>query len=190
MGNLVSKRTNPCWPLFLTAVIFIFCWALTPVLAEPAVKSAVGTSRPLLSSLDPASIIPGGTLKAHEGRPSIFGRPAHTIAFHVGKSYDELIARLREERGLQRVSSFRTLKEAELFVAMALQKKEIDIERFLNNSKQKRLVLNVPLNIDTGQIVERKTKHPRAGRGVRLVLDKGASSKELRYIIVTSFPTF
>lgn len=139
-----------------------------------------------------ASAIPGGSLAAHEGIPSLFGAPTHLLEKHVGKSLPEMLERLTQQRSRQ-ISSFRNLQEAEQFVAMALRKESASIQQFAasplsNIPKNNRLILDVALGRKTGDFVRQGSLQLQPAHGVRLILDKIPNAAKLPFVIFTGFP--
>ncbi len=71
----------------------------------------------------PLQALPGGSLKAHEGR-------GHTLERHVGRSDEQLRERLRAEQ-LREVSTFADLGTAERAVARALFERRREVNEWL-----------------------------------------------------------
>ncbi len=139
-------------------------------------------------------LVPGGGLQAHEGVMSVFNQPAHTIQRHVGQSLTDLQQRLASNTRLRQVSTFNDRSQAESILSKVINLKQTEINQFMAQpvsivARDNRLVLNVPLNENTGSILVRGNTNFVDGSGVRLIIDKVQNQAGLPYAIVTGFPT-
>lgn len=87
-----------------------------------------------------------GWLRAHDSPPG------HTMRDHVGKTTEELRARLVEE-GRQRASSFDDLAAAESLIDDLLTRRADDIQSWIQSGSNKKLVLDMAMGRPTGTTV-------------------------------------
>lgn len=130
---------------------------------------------------DTAGQVPGGGLEAHEEAGS------HLIAKHVGKTAEELIARLKREN-ISASSSFLDLPHAEHFVASLIAQNQERIDAWVDGKGGNRLVLDGRFDATTGISVERGSDHAEDVHSVKLVLER-SDKLGIGYRIVTGYPT-
>ena len=92
----------------------------------------------------------------------------HLIEKHVGRSYDDLVARLENEPGRDAVSTFATTDEAAAAVRTTLQQNQSAIESWMTNGTKNILVLTAPF--DGGEVLVRGTNETVAGADTVVVL--------------------
>ena len=92
----------------------------------------------------------------------------HLIEKHVGRSYDDLVARLENEPGRDAVSTFATTDEAAAAVRTTLQQNQSSIESWMTNGTKNTLVLTAPF--DGGEVLVRGTNETVAGADTVVVL--------------------
>ena len=95
------------------------------------------------------------------------GAGGHTLERHVGKTPDELIARLERRPGLNETSSFRTVEEAEKFISAVVRDNRLQIEMW---------VKHVPPNLPA-----RTTIYRAFSRSTGIVIRRGSSTAILAY---------
>lgn len=152
---------------------------VTVDLAVPFIfASAAGAAR--LASVYSGRI----SLMEHEG-----GALGHTIARHVGKTPEQLIARLSEPRAPRAVSSFKNLKQAERVISDVLSLKSRQIEYALKYSNARTtLVYEHKFNFSIGIYIERGASEVKKAYGVRIVI-RPTTYNGKQYYLVTAFPT-
>lgn len=129
---------------------------------------------------DPVEV-PGGGLEAHEQAGS------HLIERHVGKNEAQLLERLRSEN-ISASSSFRTLPDAERYVAGTIVQNQEAIDAWLDGDGGNRLVLDGRFDSSTGISVARGDEHAEDVYSVKLVLER-SDKLGIGYRIVTGYPT-
>jgi hypothetical protein len=130
-----------------------------------------------------------GYLRAHEDPPGIKGG-GHTIDRHVGKTRQELQARLDapDQQHLKRASTFQSLEEAESAISKVISANRKEIANWLNNTKGERrleVTLDNPFgDRQVGKILDRGAEKLRSGTTVilRLLREPGNGFK-----IITAF---
>ena len=123
-------------------------------------------------------------LKEHEG-----GRLGHTIARHVGRTPEQLIARLSEPRAPHISASFKNIRQAELIISEVLSVKSRQIEYALKYTHTRATLVYVHrFNFPIGTYVERGATEVKKAYGVRLVI-RPATFNGRQYYLVTAFPT-
>jgi hypothetical protein len=121
-----------------------------------------------------------GWLRAHEGGPLA----GHTISRHVGKTRDELSARLSSGT-VSEASTFPSEHAAERFIGRALDIKSREIREWLSGTDD-RLRLKCDLGEITGVTMQKNGDTVRP-TGVRVILDKDPTALG-GWRIKTAFP--
>jgi hypothetical protein len=111
----------------------------------------------------PAQALPGGSLQAHEGRPG------HTLERHVGRTPEQLRARMHAEQKRE-VSSFTDLATAERAVARALFEKRRDVNAWLEDGAQGDTSITWRGQDTVGAVLREDARSPVPGRTVHVVL--------------------
>lgn len=159
---------------------------------EPVLQNAVGEV-PKVPELDPAKVIPGKGLNAHENaRVGKKGKSTgHTMDRHVGKSGDDLEKRLTDDAKLSMASSFGDLAEAESAVAKAIDQNQSDIDSWLNQEGGPgRKTIRATIDGGIGSVLSRGQAGPASGEEVVVVLAKPHRSvNDMSYVILTAYPT-
>lgn len=129
-------------------------------------------------------------LAEHE---SLSGRApgGHTIERHIGKTPEELLARLSRRPELREASSFRNIREAEQLVSKVLSDNSNQIQLWVKNVhpalKIARMQLLRTFANQTGTVIRRGSQTAIPCYKVRVVLDfKKWHGKP--YFILTAFP--
>lgn len=135
---------------------------------------------------DSASIgkINDNILDEMEGPP----KNGHTIERHVGKTEDQLKERLRTDK-VSAASTYYDKETATKAVKDSLKQHEQEIEKWLKNSKENRLVLNTKHSFPVGKTVLKKdmsVKDKLMNTVTVLARDKSGS---LGFKIITSYPS-
>ncbi|MGN8346893.1 RNase A-like domain-containing protein, partial [Pseudomonas sp. SMV71] len=117
-----------------------------------------------------SEIVPGGGLAAHEARGG------HLIDRHIGRSEAQLRKRLELEPHVPTASTFPDRASAESTVSKVLNAKETEIDGFLNNKLEKKLVLQQSFPSPVGVGVIRKSGKLESLSVVTLVLKKSKQS--------------
>ncbi|MGE2835413.1 RNase A-like domain-containing protein [Mycobacterium sp. SMC-4] len=107
----------------------------------------------------------------------------HLLERHVGKSFDELAARLESTR-LPVVSSFYNADEAASATASALQQNHQVIDNWLSDGAQGKIELVAPFR--GGQVLHRGATEAVEGSGVRVVLEGDGTGG---WYVLTGFVT-
>ncbi|MBO1579911.1 RNase A-like domain-containing lipoprotein [Bacillus sp. XF8] len=119
-----------------------------------------------------------------EGPP----KNGHTIERHVGKTEDQLKERLRTDK-VSAASTYYDKETATKAVKDSLKQHEQEIEKWLKNSKENRLVLNTKHSFPVGKTVLKKdmsVKDKLMNTVTVLARDKSGS---LGFKIITSYPS-
>jgi hypothetical protein len=109
----------------------------------------------------------------------------HTLARHVGRSDQDLAARLEREGGIAAASTFDDRATAEAVVAATLDREQGRIASWLRRDKE-----NLTLDFrgengrTIGRVLLRGESTPRAARDARVVLRKRGA----RYFVLTAYP--
>ncbi|KQP62712.1 RNase A-like domain-containing protein [Nocardioides sp. Leaf285] len=119
-----------------------------------------------------------GWLRTHEVRGS------HTIERHVGKTVEDLLARLRSQPGISFASSFADVPAAERAIAQALRMRGDDVADWLSAGSGK-LTLHATLDDVTGVTVSRTAHHTTSNVRVVLVRDHRMDDG---WRVLTAFP--
>lgn len=123
-------------------------------------------------------LVPGGGLAAHEAQGG------HTLAKHVGRTLEQLAARLASEPSRRAVSTFFDRATAEAATSDALAANAAKIAQWLTGAGYK-LTLNHNAGRAVGLVVERGASSPAVGSNVSVVLVR--AENELGYRVLTSF---
>jgi hypothetical protein len=112
----------------------------------------------------------------------------HTLARHVGRTPDELAARLAAERGLRAASTFPDRATAERAVALALATQRDRVDRWIaRGPRRPNLALTVrsPGGRPFGLTLARGEGDPREARAARVVLRARGDA----FYVLTAYPT-
>ncbi|GLO63606.1 hypothetical protein MACH09_41140 [Vibrio sp. MACH09] len=139
------------------------------------------------TKLDVADTVPeiktesGGTLIFHENLDG------HTIRRHVGRTDDELLARLQSEPDILGSSTYSDLNTAQKVVGNVLSRNSDSIQDWLQNSSKSRLTLNESFDYEIGRVISKgaDSSVPTNKAFVLLVKDPLAPKG---YRVHTSFP--
>ena len=119
-----------------------------------------------------------------EGPP----KNGHTLERHVGKTEEQLKERLRTDN-VSAASTYYDKETATKAVKDTIKQHEKEIEKWLKESKENRLVLNTKHNFAVGKTVLKKDMRVKDGlRNTVTVLQKDKGS-QLGFKIVTSYPS-
>lgn len=119
-----------------------------------------------------------------EGPP----KNGHTLERHVGKTEDQLKERLRTDN-VSAASTYYDKETATKAVKDTIKQHEKEIEKWLKESKENRLVLNTKHDFAVGKTVLKKNMQVKDGlRNTVTVLQKDKGS-QLGFKIVTSYPS-
>ncbi|PGZ96722.1 hypothetical protein COE51_16495 [Bacillus pseudomycoides] len=119
-----------------------------------------------------------------EGPP----KNGHTLERHVGKTEEQLKERLRTDK-VSVASTYYDKETATKAVKDSLKQHEKEINTWLKESKENRLVLNTKHAFPVGKAVFKKDMRVKDGlRNTVTVLQKDKGS-ELGFKIVTSYPS-
>lgn len=97
----------------------------------------------------------------------------HLLEKHVGRTFDDLAARLEAEPSRTAVSTFATMDEAAAAVGTTLQQHQSAIETWVSNGAEKKLVLTTPF--DGGEVLVRGTNEIVVGKSTLVVLQGDGS---------------
>ncbi|WP_147195021.1 RNase A-like domain-containing protein [Pantoea sp. CCBC3-3-1] len=153
-------------------------------LAIPLVFSlAIGAQRVIA--------IQSGRLKlsAHEALPGSRAG-GHTIDKHIGKTSEELLARLKASPRLTQSSSFQSMRDAEALISKVLRDNKNQIAVLTKNvpsGQNLKMVFDRNFAKQTGISVSRGEKEAKACYQVRIIL-KFESWHGKPYFILTAFP--
>ncbi|MGG0240242.1 RNase A-like domain-containing lipoprotein [Bacillus rhizoplanae] len=119
-----------------------------------------------------------------EGPP----KNGHTLERHVGKTEEQLKERLRTDK-VSAASTYYDKETATKAVKDSLKQHEKEINTWLKESKENRLVLNTKHAFPVGKTVLKKDMRVKDGlRNTVTVLQKDKGS-ELGFKIITSYPS-
>ncbi|MEI4803335.1 RNase A-like domain-containing lipoprotein [Bacillus sp. NPDC077411] len=119
-----------------------------------------------------------------EGPP----KNGHTLERHVGKTDEQLKERLRTDN-VSAASTYYDKETATKAVKDSLKQHEKEIEKWLKESKENRLVLNTKHNFAVGKTVLKKDMRVKDGlRNTVTVLQRDKGS-QLGFKIITSYPS-
>ena len=124
-------------------------------------------------------MVPGGGLGAHEAQGG------HLIRKHIGRTEDQLRARLIAEPRIPVASTFATRSEAESTVSDVIDKNKDRISAFLNG-EERRLAIIQPVPAPAGVGVVRRSGNLEQLSKVRLILQKNPSLPS-GYFILTGY---
>ena len=119
-----------------------------------------------------------------EGPP----KNGHTLERHVGKTEEQLKERLRTDK-VSAASTYYDKETATKAVKDSLKQHEKEIDTWLKESKESRLVLNTKHAFPVGKAVLKKDMRVKDGlRNTVTVLQKDKGS-QLGFKIITSYPS-
>ena len=147
------------------------------LLVPLAFASAAGAARV-------ASVYSGRIrLAEHEG-----GALGHTIARHVGLTSEQMIARLTAPRAPIRVSSFYSVKQAELVISELMSVKRSQLGSALKYMRpEAKLPLEHTFSFPVGTYIDRGTTTLRKAYTVRVVVRARQYGDKIYYIL-TAYP--
>lgn len=121
-------------------------------------------------------------LLAHEG-----GTFGHTIARHIGQTPEQMITRLTTTR-LSRVSSFNSIKQAELLISEVLSVKRGQLTGALKYMQpEAKLPLEHSFPYPVGRYVDRGSTEVKKAYTVRVII-KARRYGDKTYFILTAYP--
>lgn len=122
-------------------------------------------------------------LAEHEG-----GVLGHTIARHIGQTPEQMIARLSTPRAPGRVSSFNSVKQAELLISETLSLKRAQLEGSLKYMlPEAKLPLEHRFPYPVGTYIDKGTMTVRKAYTVRVII-KARQFGGKTYYILTAYP--
>jgi len=127
------------------------------------------------------NVLLSGGLQAHENLGG------HTIDRHVGKSDDELLARLAAEPSIPAASTFNTLAEANSATVEALRSSQKEICSWLSSSISSLTLTYAKEGGSVGRVMLRGAMSSYPGSQVRLVL-RSSTNSPIGFYVLTSFP--
>lgn len=144
---------------------------------------AVGAAR--------VAAIRGGRIRLAE-HESVSGRTpgGHTIERHIGKTPEELFARLDRRPGLDETSSFRNLAEAEKLISKVLIDNKNQIQMWVKNTPPNlpaRVRLSRTFSHPTGILVQRGSRQVKNCYRVRVAIELTPYNGK-PYFVLTAFP--
>ena len=135
-----------------------------------------------LAALSATRIVPGGGLAAHEAAGG------HAIARHVGKTPEELAARLDAQPGIQGASTFTDMSTAETAIAETLHRNDAQIRSFLSEAAPgDKLGFESALETSVGLVHSRNATQAVAGSTARVVIVADAAMPD-GYLVLTAYP--
>ena len=108
----------------------------------------------------------------------------HTLSRHVGKSDDQLRARLKSEPDISAASSYTDRAAAEISVAAALSKGKQQVSTWEKGTSKQNLVLRVTMPNPIGRSIKRGESTVRAVKAAVVVLAKSGGD----WFVLTSYP--
>jgi CDI toxin RNase A-like protein len=123
---------------------------------------------------------PSGSLLRHEDRV------AHTLRDHVGRTLEQMRARLIEKPGLSATSTFRTSHEAERAIEEVLRRNAQSVDRWLAAGRGKH-VLTEDLGREVGTILARGNQSVVPATKARVVLIPDETMPE-GWRLLTAYP--
>ena len=119
-----------------------------------------------------------------EGPP----KNGHTIERHVGKSEEDLKNRLKNDK-VSAASTYYDKETATKAVKDSLKQHDKEIQEWLKNSKEARLVLNTTHSFPVGKTVIKKNMNVKDKLVKTVTVLARDKSGELGYKIITSYPS-
>lgn len=114
----------------------------------------------------------------------------HTLERHIGKTPEELQARLQRRLGLDETSTFKSTAEAEKLISMVLRDNKNQIEMWIKNVPPNftaRMRLNRLFSRPTGIMVQRGSSEVKTCYRVRVILEFRPYNGKA-YFVLTAFP--
>lgn len=137
-----------------------------------------------------ASIRAGRIRLADHEAIAVKGAGGHTLERHIGKTTEELVARLERRSGLNETSSFRTVDEAEKLISAVLRDNRRQIEMWVKHvppNLPARMTLSRAFSRSTGIVVKRGSSEVIPAYRVRVSLEfRPYHGKP--YFVLTAFP--
>ncbi|PFJ18127.1 hypothetical protein COD67_07415 [Bacillus cereus] len=128
--------------------------------------------------------ISGNILDEMEGPP----KNGHTIERHVGKTEEELKKRLSTDK-VSAASTYYDKETATKAVKDSLKQHDKEIQDWLKNSKEARLVLNTTHSFPVGKTVIKKNMSVKDKLVKTVTVLARDKSGELGFKIITSYPS-
>jgi filamentous hemagglutinin len=160
------------------------------VLGTGGVGFGVGTVAKSGKYVPTAQVIPNN-FNLYAGRTLIYhdNIGGHAVAKHVGKSDQQLIARLSAEPRLGATSTFSDLYTAERAIGDTLRLNQTKVNEWLKlSSGPDRLVLPQSLGYNVGRVISRGATKSTNSQKVRLIIDKDPKAPK-GFVIITSYPS-
>jgi len=160
------------------------------VLGTGGLGFGVGTVTKSGKYVPTAQVIPNN-FNLYAGRTLIYhdNIGGHAVAQHVGKSDQQLIARLSAEPKLKATSTFSDLYTAERAIGDTLRLNQTKVNEWLQSSSgPNRLVLPQSLGYNVGRVISKGSKQSTNSQKVRLVIDKDPGAPK-GFVIITSYPS-
>ncbi len=163
----------------------------TAIKVGMTVDLAIPMGFALAASAVRVAAIRGGHIRLAE-HESLSGRTpgGHTLERHIGKTPEELMARLAANPYLRATSSFRSTREAEQLISKVLRDNKHQIEMWVKHAPPglpARMRLNRAFAQQTGIIIKRGSQEVKPCYGVRVILDFQTWHGK-PYFILTAFP--
>ncbi|MEO6396905.1 MAG: RNase A-like domain-containing protein [Tepidiformaceae bacterium] len=147
---------------------------------DPATsKNARATARPAATRTAESSANPA----RHDLQPDE-EQGGHTLARHVGKSDDELKARLLRESDISAASTYTDREAAERAVAAALTKGRTQLATWEKGTSNQNLVLRVSMPETVGRSLRRGESKVEAVKSAIIVLTRDGGD----WFVLTSYP--
>jgi filamentous hemagglutinin len=160
------------------------------ILGTGGVGFGVGTVAKSGKYVPTAQVIPNN-FNLYAGRTLIYhdNIGGHAVAKHVGKSDQQLIARLSAEPRLGATSTFSDLYTAERAIGDTLRLNQTKVNEWLKlSSGPDRLVLPQSLGYNVGRVISRGATKSTNSQKVRLIIDKDPKAPK-GFVIITSYPS-
>ena len=135
-------------------------------------------------SIDISRKISDNILDEMEGPP----KNGHTIERHVGKSEEDLKNRLKTDK-VSAASTYYDKETATKAVKDSLKQHDKEIQDWLKNSKEARLVLNTTHSFPVGKTVIKKNMNVKDKLVKTVTVLARDKSGDLGYKIITSYPS-
>ena len=130
---------------------------------------------------EPPARVPGGGLEAHENAGG------HLLERHVGKTPEDLSARLASDKDIDAASSFTDKATAEKAVAETIETNQAKIDSWLASGAKRPLAISQTMDEPVGISMPRGAPAASPTSSVRVILVRDASFPD-GYRILTGFP--
>ncbi|QTF08421.1 hypothetical protein HC231_11250 [Brenneria izadpanahii] len=135
--------------------------------------------------------IRGGRIKLAEHESTTGRHPGgHTLERHIGKTPEELLARMERRPGLPAASSFRNIDEAEILTTKVLKAHKNEVEMFVKYQPKGtpwRKKISMSFSQPTGTVVKKGSREVRKCYRVEIWLELTEYNGK-PYFILTSMP--